>query len=379
MTDTNEVDVQDAIEAQAEILTRTLTQYELEDLTENESAPVAVTFSTQDFDVSGLVQRLNKESLLIPSFGTGDDRIMTAGFQRGFVWNKAQMDRFIESLLLGYPVPGIFFVKQTVDNRMLVLDGQQRLVTLQRFYEGLHAGREFTLENVGKDFKGLTYKSMDERLRFKLDDSYLQATIVAADGSDEVNEAVYQIFERLNAGGTQLTPHEIRVALYAGDFIAYLEGLNQNAPWRALYGKPSPRIRDQELILRILALEVNGDSYARPLKTFLNSFVADHRAFDSVVSDAGELFQQACDVLAAVGPSALRRPGGSQVNVAQTEAVFVGLMRAIKAGKAVVDIQGAVTSLIADDRFILATTRATADKEAVFERVRLAEAAFLKK
>jgi uncharacterized protein with ParB-like and HNH nuclease domain len=40
------------------------------------------------------------------------------------------MDRFIESLLLGYPVPGIFLVKQSVDNRMLVLDGQQRLVTL---------------------------------------------------------------------------------------------------------------------------------------------------------------------------------------------------------------------------------------------------------
>lgn len=365
----------DEIEQAEEVLSRALTFEELDDLTENESAPVAVTYSTQDFDVSGLVARLEKKSLLIPSFGTDDERITTAGFQRGFVWNKAQMDRFIESLLLGYPVPGIFFVKQTTDNRMLVLDGQQRLVTLQRFCSGLHNGREFVLENVGKEFKGLTYKNMGEALTFKLDDSYLQATIVTADGSDEVNEAVYQIFERLNAGGTQLTPHEIRVALYAGDFIAFLEQLNQGSAWRGLYGKPSPRIRDQELVLRILALHVNGDVYTRPLKAFLNTFVSAHRSLDQTVTDSGELFSKACDALATVGPMALRRPGGSQVNVAQTEAIFVGAMRAIAKDQLTADLAQAVAGLIADDSFITATTRATADKEAVVERLRLAEAA----
>ena len=358
-----------------EVLDRTLTGDELADLVSPESAPVTVTFSTQDFDVSGLVQRLNRGSMLIPSFGLEDDRVMTAGFQRGFVWNKTQMDRFIESLLLGYPIPGIFLVKQAVDNRLLVLDGQQRLVTLQRFYDGVHAGREFALENVGTDFKGTTYKNLDEPLKFKLDDSFLQATIVAADGSDEVNEAVYQIFERLNAGGTQLTPHEIRVALYAGPLIAFLERLNQTAEWRGLYGAKSARIRDQELVLRILALYLEADSYSRPLKTYLNSFVARHRQLDTAVTEAGSLFEKASAALSAVGPRALRRPGGSQVNVAQAEAILVGLMHAINSGNLTSDIEGALNALVEDDKFVLATTRATADKDAVGERLSAARAA----
>ena len=66
------------------------------------------------------------------------------------------MDRFIESLLLEYPIPGIFLVRQA-DKRYLVLDGQQRLSTLAAFYSGFHDRREFALHNVADEFKGLTY------------------------------------------------------------------------------------------------------------------------------------------------------------------------------------------------------------------------------
>jgi Protein of unknown function DUF262 len=204
-----------------DVLERSLTAEELDDLTAADEVPVSVTFSSQDFDVAGLVRRLQSEAMLIPQLGSTDERLETAGFQRGFVWTRAQMDKFIESLLLGYPVPGIFLVKQTRDNRMLVLDGQQRLVTIRRFVEGTHRDKPFILTNVSDDFKGLTYKSLPEDLRFRLDDSYMQATIVVADGTTDVNDAIYQIFERLNSGGTQLTPHEIRVALAAGPLITY--------------------------------------------------------------------------------------------------------------------------------------------------------------
>src|SRR4051794_14412535 len=121
---------------------RGLRDEELADLVDVEPSPARVTFSTQDLSIDGLVKRLNRKSMLVPQFKDQDDLVQVAGFQRGFVWSKAQMDRFIESLLLGYPVPGIFLVKQADDNRMLILDGQQRLVTLQRFYNGIHQGRE---------------------------------------------------------------------------------------------------------------------------------------------------------------------------------------------------------------------------------------------
>ncbi len=214
---------------------------------------------------------------------------------------------------------------------------------------------------------------MEESLGFKLDDSYLQATIVAADGSAEVNEAVYQIFERLNAGGMQLTPHEIRVALYAGILIDFLEELNQGSAWRSLYGKPSARIRDQELILRVLALYTSANSYSRPLKTYLNNFASTNRRLTDKVREAGELFKRACDALAAgPGARALRRPGASQVNVAQAEAVLVGIMHALAEGQLTKHVDSALADLLEDGSFVGATTRATADNDSVSERLRLA-------
>lgn len=356
---------------------RTLRDEELEDLIDVEPSPARVTFATQDMSIDALVKRLNRKSMLVPQFGGQDALVQVPGFQRGFVWSKAQMDKFIESLLLGYPVPGIFLVKQEDDNRMLILDGQQRLITLQRFYGGLHEGKEFTLNYVGDEFKGLTYKTLDEALQYKLDDSYMQATIVAADGSDEVNDSIFQIFERLNSGGTQLTPHEIRVALYAGNLMASIETLNEDSDWRALFGGKSKRIRDHELIMRILALYTDSTSYNRPLKTFLNKFARRDRKTEMDKDPRGDLFLQACAAInKQVGPRAFRRPGGAQVNTAQAEALTIAVMESLKAGKMLTDLSVRFDDLIGDDEFLKHTGRATADKDAVDTRLTRARAFF---
>ncbi|MFD6803999.1 DUF262 domain-containing protein, partial [Streptomyces cyaneofuscatus] len=107
-----------------------------------------------DFDVHGLVRRLNQKDIVVPSFDpVADSESDLSGFQRKFVWKKTQMDRFIESLLLGFPIPGIFLVQQP-NKQLLVLDGQQRLRTLQRFFSGeTSPGEEFHLDNVGKELK----------------------------------------------------------------------------------------------------------------------------------------------------------------------------------------------------------------------------------
>lgn len=347
---------------------RALLDDELEDLEAAEASPTPVTYATQDYPVDGLVKRLNNGAMLIPQFRGVDARVTTAGFQRGFVWSKAQMDKFIESLLLGYPIPGIFLVKQSGDKRLLVLDGQQRLETLRRFYDGLHDGREFLLANVGDTFKGLTYKSLDENQQRQLDDSFMQATIVEADGSNEVDEAIYQIFERLNSGGTQLTPHEIRVALYAGELVTSIEKLNDDLQWRNLYGKKSKRIRDHELVTRILAMFADADSYARPMKQFLNNYAAANREVDVSASSEGSLFREAARALnEQVGTAAFRR-AGSQLNVAQAEAVMVATMLAAKLGVPA-DLSERIAALKEDFAFDASTSRATADTESVARRL----------
>src|SRR5437588_4864108 len=108
--------------------TSDLTNEDQEALIEAESDARPVSYSGTDFDVEGLVRRLNRGDIVIPTFGHEiEPPLETARFQRGFVWRRPQMDKFIESLLLGYPIPGIILVQQA-DRRYQVLDGQQRVL-----------------------------------------------------------------------------------------------------------------------------------------------------------------------------------------------------------------------------------------------------------
>jgi hypothetical protein len=355
-----------------------LTPEEREDLEEAEHEAEPVTYTGTDFDVEGLVRRLERGDIVIPTFGHGDPSLEVAGFQRGFVWRKPQMDRFIESLLMGYPIPGIMLVQQ-VDRRYLVLDGQQRLKTLGAFYRGLHAGREFILENVAQEFKGLTYRTLVPEHRRTLDNTFIQATIVKTDGSPQSLEAIYQVFERLNSGGTQLTPHEIRIALYPGALVDFLESLNKESQWRYLYGNRSLRLRDQELILRIVALYRNSTGYFRPQKKFLNEFLGAHRNLEGLDNrKLRDLFIRATKLLVeGPGRPALRYQS-SQVNAALAEALYVGLMRRLDGGSppSPAGVTAAVRAFTSNKETASIISGSTATEEYVRKRLDMATREF---
>ena len=304
------------------------------DVNESEvPAPVVrdITYFGTDFDVHGLVRRLDESDIVVPTF---DPDITTpsglAGFQRRFVWTKPQMDRFIESLLLGFPVPGIFLVQEP-DQSLLVLDGQQRLRTLRGFYRGIIRDRGFRLDNVEEKLLGLTYETLDPDLRRSLDNTFLHATIIRYE-SNRDSEAVYQIFERLNTGGTNLQPQEIRVALFHGPLVSWIRSLNDYPSWRELFGPRAIRLKDQELILRFFALFVDGDNYTRPLKTFLNSFLEEHRFMNDWPSERfEEIFKTATDLLLEyIGKNAFRLR--SQINAAVCESVMIGVASRLSEG-----------------------------------------------
>lgn len=345
---------------------------DLSELDEASPSTQTIAYSGSDFDVEGLVRRLDRGDIIVPTFGHNDPTVEAAGFQRAFVWRRAQMDKFIESLLLGFPVPGIVLVQQ-VDKRYLVLDGQQRLSTLAAFYSGTYDGQTFSLKNVATDYQGLTYGTLSDSQRRMLDNTFIQAIIVKTDGTPASLDSIYQVFERLNSGGTQLTGHEIRVALYAGELIDFVAQLNRSSNWRALYGKVSPRLRDQELLLRIIALFVSPGTYKRPMKKFLNDFAATHRSCANLQKQyLTDLIDNACSILlSAVGQSAFRHLS-KQVNVALTEAVMVGLMRRLELGDPLPTpdaIAAALEQLVKDPKLVDAITRATADEEGVKHRL----------
>lgn len=341
--------------------------------------PQPISYSGTDFDVEGLVRRLTRGDIVVPTFGHQDPTVEAAGFQRNFVWRRAQMDKFIESLLLGFPIPGIVLVQQA-DKRYLVLDGQQRLKTLAGFYKGTFASQVFALKNVAPEYEGLTYDTLNDAQRRTLNNTFIQAIIVKTDGSTASLDAVYQVFERLNSGGTQLTGHEIRVALYAGKFIDFIAQLNLDPDWRALYGPISPRLRDQELILRIVAFFVSPGTYKRPLKKYLNDFAANSRDCANLqVSRITDLFKLTCaELLGAIGSAAFRYQS-KQVNVALTESVMVGLMRRLEAGHPKPTPQAisqVIVNLVAEPKFLDAITRSTSVEESVKDRLALAAKLF---
>lgn len=349
---------------------------------DSEVLPVRYTITSfgADFPVDGLVKRIENADIVVPTF---DPELELpsgiSGFQRHFVWKKPQIDRFIESLLLGFPVPGIFLVQEP-NNVLLVLDGQQRLRSLHAFYSGELRGDPFVLEYVTEAFSGRTYSTLDEEDRRRLDNSIVHATIVRQDAPADEHGSVYSIFERLNTGGTPLQPQEIRVALYRGPFINLLRDLNGYPSWRTLYGAPSPRLKDQELILRFLAFFEGWTDYERPLKGFLNDFVEDNRHLTTArAKQLKNVFQSTTDAIqSGIGKQAFRPQRA--LNAAVLDSVMVGVATRLEEGpiEQLNKLEPAYEKLLEDDEYLEATSSSTAGEESVENRVGLAIKAFAK-
>jgi hypothetical protein len=327
-----------------------------------------------DFDVKGLVTRLRDGKVLVPEF------------QRSFVWRLPDASRFIESLLLGLPVPGIFLARDVDTNKLLVIDGQQRLKSLRFFYEGTFnpspeqkTTRIFRLSKVQHAFEGKTYADLSERDKQILDDSVMHATVIKQETPPEDDTSIYHVYERLNSGGRRLTPQEIRSAIYHGQLIDNIKQWNEENSWRELFGKKSPRLKDQEMILRFLAFMVEKDSYRRPMAEFLNEFTMRHRdPGPQFFARFGSLFRRTMTALyEAIGPNAFRPE--RNFNAAVFDSVSVGLARQLAKAKRPPSreaISKSYKSFLSKKEYVEAISRSTADQTFVARRLDIATEAF---
>jgi len=152
-----------------------------------------ITSYGADLTVYDIVQRIKQGGIIIPSF------------QRDFFWTLSQSSRFIESLLLGLPVLGIFLAQMQETHKFLVVDGQQRLQTLLFFYEGVFPLQEkkqqvfkLTGDNIIDKYQGLGYKDLDIRDQWNLNESIIHITIIESGflNGDEVS-IYHRVYERL--------------------------------------------------------------------------------------------------------------------------------------------------------------------------------------
>ena len=173
-----------------------------------------------------------------------------------------------------------------------------------------------------------------------------------------------------------LAPQEIRSAIYGGKFNELLVGLNSNGDWRKLFGNKNKRKRDEELILRFLALYFRSDKYAPSMKAFLNNFMKRNRNLELYSEDLiRPLFENTVGtILNKIGTNAFKPTRA--VNAALLDSLMIGIARRLKAGSIDSNIKEQYENLCKNetfDRLIADTTSAT---ENVKRRIQIATEAF---
>ena len=249
---------------------------------------------------------------------------------------------------------------------------------MRAFYNNQYRENPYKLEGVDEALKDKTYGLLDGDARRTLDNTFIHATIVRNEPSPDGYRAVYQLFERLNTGGTNLQPQEIRVALFHGRFVGLLRELNDDKNWRHLYGKRSERLKDQELILRFFALFHTRKNYERPLKFFLNSYMeANQDSPESECDSNLRLFELTSEsIRSGIGLRAFRIR--RNLNAALCDAIMVGVADRLSRGP-IADLPGlskAYDVLLQDAEFLASITSATANEESVSLRLSRASKAF---
>lgn len=304
-----------------------------------------ITSTPNDFNVMTLFSFIESGAVKIP------------GFQRNFVWDLARSSKLIESLILGLPVPQIFLYEQA-RNSFLVIDGQQRLMSIYYFVkkrfpkkemrvelreifdregripdEVLHDDRYFQTFNlklpekipgVKSIFKGLNYSTLGE-YKTQFDLRPLRNIIVKQNTPDGDDSSMYEIFNRLNTGGINLRPQEIRTSMYHSNFYEVLYRINNLPGTRKVLGSQQPdlQVKDIEIILRGYAMLMDFENYVPSMVKFLNQFSKKCKnntdEQNAYLQGLFLSFLSACEDLPA---DAFINKSNNRFNIALYEAVF---------------------------------------------------------
>lgn len=272
---------------------------------EDDSYPIDqydLVSSPNDFNTRTIVDFIDSGAITIP------------GFQRNYVWDAKRASRLIESIIVGLPIPQVFLYEQDRD-KFLVIDGQQRLMSIYYFVKERFPRKEKLLEistisegssrrtedvlandtfftNFQLDlpenapghpnrFHRRRYSDLDPDYKTRFDLRTIRNVIVRQ-VHPQGDDAMYEIFNRLNSGGVNLTPQEIRRCMYYSDFYEMLYRVNSREQWRNLVGARAPdtRMKDVEILLRGFAMLINGDDYRPSMVKFLNRFSQNAKSFD---------------------------------------------------------------------------------------------------
>lgn len=238
-----------------------------------------------------------------------DNIQLTPRFQRRDAWDITRKSRFIESLILGFPVPQIVLaVKPKEKGKFIVLDGKQRLLTILQFYGRSEdtPNNAFALKNLEfrRDLIGKKYDDFQNDVILSSDlnalDNQTIRTILIRNWYSE--DLLYKMFLRLNVESTPLSPQELRQALHPGSFINFLDDKSvESKALRKILKSPNPdfRMRDVELLLRYIGFHYFLSEYRGNLKAFLDmtceNINKDWEKIDDDIENTVNQFEEAVE------------------------------------------------------------------------------------
>jgi hypothetical protein len=312
-------------------------------------------------------------------------------FQRRDAWTNERKSRFIESLMLGLPIPQLVLAEnQKLKGRFIVIDGKQRLLSLSKFTGvGLAEGQErlvLTGLKVRKDLNKLTYADISNQVKYEsliseFDNQAIRTVVIRGWASEEV---LYTIFHRLNTGSVPLSTQELRQALHPGKFLSFAATFSeQSKSLKSLLGltKPDFRMRDVELVVRFYAFYLRLAEYKGNLKKFLDDTCDDlNGAWGAQEQQIGEIAVQFEESLQAAmrifsRANTFRKWDGERFEKPLNRAVFDVIAHSLadpKTRAAAMKEKDAVVSAFkqvsADESFRSAVESTTKSKEAVTVR-----------
>ncbi|GAA4356140.1 DUF262 domain-containing protein [Kangiella marina] len=211
-----------------------------------------------------------------------EDIDLKPSFQRNSVWDNKRASLLIESIWLNIPIPQVF-VSVEEDGTWNVIDGQQRLTSLYRFYTN-----QFKLRGleVLSELNTLNYSSLDDKPQRLFHGGNIRIVAIHEDSHPDIK---FDVFMRINQGAVQLNPQELRNCLFRGEFNNALHKMAEDENLLSILNlsKPHNRFKDVEIILRALAVTESSKSsfetYPGVMKKFLNDYMLANRNIGSEV------------------------------------------------------------------------------------------------
>lgn len=256
-------------------------------------------------------------------------------FQRDVVWKSTDQTRFIDSLIKQLPIPSMCFAMDAKRQKWIVIDGLQRMATINRFLEG-GDWKLSRLDDIDPKLQGQSVAAIKTSTKSlhhyysRVENLSIPVTVLRCDFSKTSHmEYLFTIFHRLNAGGAKLNNQEIRNCIYGGPFNQLLKELDHASNWRRLNKAKTTgqyRFKYQEVLLRFFAFHDNYKQYKGQLAKFLNSYMHEHRAADQpFIDEKRDVFKSTIDI--AFDKMLSGKAPKSRMPIAVLEALLVGIAK----------------------------------------------------